>query len=134
MFFNPKFGFLGFFAIPYYVFVELLGPVIEILSYVALVVGLAFGFLDQETFILFFVAGILYGVMMSIASVILGEVYFSKYPKVIHFLTLIGISFIEAFGYRQMNMYWRLQGLKDYWQGKKAWGQMQRAGFNKPKT
>ncbi|AZZ36849.1 glycosyl transferase [Bdellovibrio sp. qaytius] len=132
MFFNPKFGFLGFFAIPYYIFVELLGPVVEVFSYVALIVGFTFQFLDQETFMLFFIAGVLYGVIMSIASVILGEVYFSKYPKVTQFLSLIGISFIEAFGYRQMNMWWRIQGLIDYWQGKKAWGQMQRSGFNKP--
>ena len=134
MFFNHKFGFLGLFAIPYYWFVELFGPIVEILSYVALFVGFGFGFLDQETFWLFFIAGILYGVIMSIASVLLGEIYFSKYPKVSQFLTLIGISFVEAFGYRQMNMWWRLQGLKDYWQGKKSWGQMHRTGFSKPKA
>ena len=129
MFLNPRYGILGLFAIPYFYIVELFGPVIEILSYISLVLGWSFGFLDQNALVLFFVSGVLYGVLMNIAAVLVGETYFSKYPKLHQFAALLGISVLESFGYRQMNFWWRLNGLYDYARGKTSWGTMSRTGF-----
>ncbi len=129
MLLNPRYGFLGLFAIPYFFFVELLGPLIELLSYAALIIGSLLGVLERETLILYFVAGIFYGILMNIAALVMSEIYFPKYPQVRQFLKLLSISFLEAFGYRQLNLIWRLEGLYDYWRGNKAWGKMQRKGF-----
>ncbi len=135
MILNPHFGGLGLFAIPYFFFVELLGPLVELASYATLLIGGLLGVLDRQTLILYFVAGIFYGILMNIAALLMGEIYFPKYPKVRQFLKLILISFLEAFGYRQLNLIWRLEGLYDYWRGNKSWGKMQRKGFqNNPPT
>ncbi len=131
MLLNPKYGALGLIAMPYFFFVELLGPVLEIISLICLALGAYFGILDSTSIVLYFVAGIFYGVLMNIASVLMGEIYFSKYPKFRQFLALVAISFVEAFGYRQLTLFWRLKGLSDYARGNKTWGKMSRIGFDK---
>jgi len=42
---------------------------------------------------------------------------------------LIVFCFLEHFPYRQMHLYWRLQGLWEYMRGDLAWGKMKRVGF-----
>ncbi len=131
MVFNPQFGTLGLIAMPYFFFVELLGPVFELVSLICLALGAYFGILDPHSIMLYFIAGVFYGVLMNIASVLMGEIYFSKYPKLHQFLALVAISFVEAFGYRQLTLYWRVKGLWDYSRGNKTWGKMSRVGFDK---
>lgn len=129
MLLNPKYGFLGIFAVPYFFFVELFGPIVELLSIVCLILGATFQFLDHDTMVLYFVAGVFYGILMNIASLLIGEIYFSKYPKISQFATLLAVSLVEAIVYRPMTLWWRLQGLYDYFAGNKSWGTMSRVGF-----
>ena len=130
MLFNPKYGVLGLFAFPYYFFVELLGPLVELLALICLIIGSLAGVLERETVILFFAAGFLYGLIMTLFALLIEERYFSKYPKPSQFLLLMAISVLEAFGYHQINVFWRIRGLYDYWRGNTQWGQMKRSGFS----
>ena len=41
--FNPRFGAMGLVVVPYFVLIELLAPVVELLGLVAVAVGLVFG-------------------------------------------------------------------------------------------
>jgi cellulose synthase/poly-beta-1,6-N-acetylglucosamine synthase-like glycosyltransferase len=129
MLLNPRFGLLGLFAFPYFFFVELMGPLIEVLSLICLGLGAAFGILNRESIILYFIAGIFYGILMNISSILMGEIYFSKYPKLRQFAALVAVSLVEAVGYRQLTLFWRLEGLYDYCRGNKSWGTMKRVGF-----
>jgi cellulose synthase/poly-beta-1,6-N-acetylglucosamine synthase-like glycosyltransferase len=131
MLMNPRFGALGLIAMPYFFFVELFGPVIEVVSLICLAIGAYLGLLNSESIALYFLAGVFYGVLMNIASVLIGEVYFSKYPGLRQFGALLAISLVEAFGYRQLTLLWRLKGLKDYARGNKSWGKMSRVGFDR---
>jgi hypothetical protein len=38
-------------------------------------------------------------------------------------------TLMENFGYRQLNVYWRLRGLWKFLRGRKDWGAMERKGF-----
>lgn len=131
--FNPRFGALGLFAMPYFFFVELLGPLVEVFSYLAIVTAWSLGILDQELLALFFLVGVLYGAMMSVASLVLEERYFARYPRLRDIALLMIVGVLESFGWRQLNAVWRLAGLFDFLRGKKGWGQMARIGFGRPK-
>lgn len=129
MFLNPRYGVIGLAAMPYFVIVELFGPLIEFLGYLILVVMIAMNILNLEMMILFFIVALFYGVMYSVGAVLLEEISFQRYPKPSDLALLLSIGVIENFGYRQMTMWWRVKGFWDYFRGKKSWGTMQRKGF-----
>jgi len=134
MFLNPQYGVIGMAAMPYFVFVELLGPVIEFFGYVAMVVLLIMGSLNLQLGILFFIVALFYGVMYSVGAVLLEELSFQRYPNPRDLAMLLSFGVLENFGYRQLTAWWRVKGIWDYFRGKKAWGSMQRKGFSTSKT
>jgi cellulose synthase/poly-beta-1,6-N-acetylglucosamine synthase-like glycosyltransferase len=129
MFLNPKYGIVGLAAMPYFVLVELLGPVIEFVGYLTLFALIALNALNAEMTILFFIVAVFYGSMYSVGAVLLEEVSFQRYPKPFDLALLLSVGVIENFGYRQMTLWWRVKGFWDYFRGKKSWGTMQRKGF-----
>jgi cellulose synthase/poly-beta-1,6-N-acetylglucosamine synthase-like glycosyltransferase len=134
MVFNERYGVVGTLAMPYFLLVELLGPVIEAFGYVSLIVLLALDRVDPTMTGLFLVAAIVYGVMFSVGAVLLEEISFRRYPNPKHLALLLVMGIIENFGYRQITVYWRLKGLWKYMRGEKAWGKMERAGFQQAKA
>ena len=130
MIFNPRYGFLGLFAFPYFLFVELLGPVFEVLSLLAIVILLCTeGSQHISDFSLYFVVGLLYGAILSICSVVIEEVYFCKYDRARQFLTLFVAALVESILYRPLSSFWRISGLFTYLRGDKSWGQIKRIGL-----
>ena len=133
MFLNPQYGVVGMAAMPYFVFVELLGPVIEFFGYLAMVVLFIMGSLNLQLGILFFIVALCYGVMYSVGAVLLEELSFQRYPHPRDLALLLSFGVLENFGYRQLTAWWRVKGIWDYFRGKKAWGSMQRKGFSTSK-
>ena len=131
MLFNPRYKVLGLVSTPYFMFIELLGPVIEALGYFAVGIGLYYGMVNIEIFILFFVVSVIYGVMFSISSVMLEEISFHRYPRTRDLIKLLILSVVENFGYRQITVWWRIKAFWDYARGVQTWGTMTRVGFKK---
>lgn len=129
MLFNPRYGVVGMLAMPFYLVFEALGPIIELTGYVVTIVALLFGWLDWRFAELFFLAAIVYGAVLSVASVALEELSFRRYPKVTDLLRLALYGVLENFGYRQLATWWRIVGVIDYVRGKQEWGTMKRKGF-----
>jgi hypothetical protein len=80
--------------------------------------------------ILLLLVAILFGVVLSTLSVLLDELCFHVYyrPRDIAMMLFIGV--VENFGYRQLNVIWRLQGIWQWLRGKQGgWGAMQRKGI-----
>lgn len=130
MFFNPRYHQIGLFAMPAHALIELLGPVVELGGYFT--VGLAYfmGILDFHFFLLFLVLAILYGVFLSVGSVLLSEITYRRYPSWSNLLQLIIYGILENFGYRQLNAWWRLKGIMQFFfNNKKAWEQMEKCSF-----
>jgi cellulose synthase/poly-beta-1,6-N-acetylglucosamine synthase-like glycosyltransferase len=129
MFLNPRFGSVGLFGMPYFTFFEVLGPVIELLGYAMTILGLIFGLIRVDTAILFFSVSMLFGMMLSLASVLLEEFTLRKYAGARDLLVLLSAAVLESVGFRQLTAIWRLQGLIDGMRGKSGWGKMERRGF-----
>jgi len=131
MLFNKRYGVLGLLSVPYFVLIELFGPVIEAIGYVAVGVGFYLGMINIEIFTLFFIVSVIYGVMFSISAVMLEEISFHRYPRTRDLLKLLVLGVVENFGYRQITVWWRIKAFWDYWRGVKTWGAMTRVGFKK---
>jgi len=129
IFLNPKYGWVGLLAFPYFVIFEMLGPIIEFVGYAIFILSCFMGMIDYPFAALFLTVAILYGVILSVLSVILEEISFRKYPKTRHLLTLFCASILENFGYRQLTTWWRFQAILQYLFGARSWGKMEKKGF-----
>ena len=141
MLFNRDYGFVGLFSVPYYFIFELLGAPIEFLGYLCLPVLFFFDDFNYTYFILFFAFSVLYGIVLSVAAVIVSAwpartsetdvsgsslLYFED-SKDLAILLLYAV--LENFGYRQMTVWWRVRGTIDYFRGKHGWDKFERKGF-----
>ena len=125
---NRRYGRIGTFVMPYYVFFEIMGPVIEMTGYIVVPASYFLGLLDFRFFMLFLVLAFFYGVFLSTAGIFLEELTFRRYPRWRHLFRLLLYGVLENFGYRQMNAFWRLQALVQYFFGKRKWEQVQGKG------
>lgn len=128
MFLNPKYGRLGFLAMPFYLFVELLSPIVELAGYIIVAISFWIGVINIQFALLFLTAAILLGMILSVLSVLMEELTFRKYDRLRDVLILILFAFLENLGYRQIHAWWRFRGLIDFLRGKKGWGEMTRMG------
>lgn len=127
--FNPRFGWLGMFSLPYYLLFEALGPVVEVAGYGVTVGAVGFGLIDWHYAELLFLVAVVFGALNSVAAVLLDELSFRRYPRLrdVSMLALVGV--LENFGYRQLTTLWRIRGIVDFLRGKQSWGAMTRKGF-----
>lgn len=114
---------------PYFVFVELLAPVVEALGLVGLVFGLLFGLLDLKFALLFYLTAYALGTALTAFTLVLEDISFHRYESFRDRFRLFGLALIENFGYRQLTVFWRLRGLWKFLRGRKDWGAMERKGF-----
>jgi cellulose synthase/poly-beta-1,6-N-acetylglucosamine synthase-like glycosyltransferase len=129
MMLRPRYGAIGMLALPYFFLFEALAPILELSGYAITLVALAFGLIDWRFAQLLFVAAVLYGTLISLASVMLEEVSFRRYPRVLDLLQLVFLGVLENFGYRQLTMWWRVRGIIDFLRNRQGWGTMTRKGF-----
>ena len=122
-------GVLGWFALPYFTLFEVFGPVVETAGTMITVAGLVAGLISPVTAAEFFLVSVLFGMALSLAAVLLEAMTVPKYPAPRDLGRLAFASMLESFGYRQLNGWWRLEGLIDAWRGRGGWGRMERRGF-----
>lgn len=128
MLFNPQFGRIGMSVLPYYVLFEILGPVIEVLGYLFVIISFFIGILSFDFLMLFLFLAIFYGVFLSTASIFLEELTFRRYPKWSHLFKLLLYGVLENFGYRQLNSFWRFHALIQFLCGKRKWEHVHKKG------
>jgi cellulose synthase/poly-beta-1,6-N-acetylglucosamine synthase-like glycosyltransferase len=131
MLFNPRYGRIGLFAMPFFAFGEMLAPLIELLGYVITVVGLAFGMVNVSFALLFVLVAWGYGMLLSIWAVVLEEVSFRRYRRFGDLFRLLLFAGLENFGFRQCTVWWRLKAFVSVWRRAHVWGDMTRKGFGK---
>jgi hypothetical protein len=134
MLFNPRYGTVGLLGMPYFFLFEFLGPVVELMGYIALPLGLLLGFVDVEFAVVFFLAAVGLGTLLSVAAVFLEELRLRRYPRWLDVLKLTLYGILENFGYRQINTVWRALAIVSFLRKNTDWGAMERRGFDPAKT
>jgi cellulose synthase/poly-beta-1,6-N-acetylglucosamine synthase-like glycosyltransferase len=129
MLLRPTYGRAGMLAFPYFFFLEMLGPVIELLGYVSFAITIAAGRADWYFVSAFLAVAVVFGGVLSLSAVALEELSFRRYPKIRDLLQLFGLAALENLGYRQLNTWWRVKGTISAVRGVGGWGKMTRKGF-----
>jgi cellulose synthase/poly-beta-1,6-N-acetylglucosamine synthase-like glycosyltransferase len=131
MVFSPRAGVIGFVALPFMILFELLGPIVEAVGYVAMVMLWLLHLIPLQSFLVFLFLSVGMGVLLSTNAIFLERLSFQMYPRVGQQLILFAAGIAENFGYRQMTAAFRLVGLfKWLFSGKarSAWGEIVREG------
>jgi cellulose synthase/poly-beta-1,6-N-acetylglucosamine synthase-like glycosyltransferase len=127
MLLNPRYGPIGMIAMPYFVVVELLGPVIELLGIITVILGLLLDRVDTQISMILFLIMVIYGSLLSVGAVLFEQWCFGRYNKVSDLLRLSFFALSEAFWFRPLMTAWRFKGLIQAIRGKQhQWGDMVR--------
>lgn len=129
MLLNPRYGVIGMVAYPYYFFLEMLGPFLELGGYIGFGVALATGRGSAVYAGSFIALSCVFGMALSIGSITLEELTFRRYTRKSDLARLFALGFLENLGYRQILGYWRVKGILSLFRNAKGWGAMERKGF-----
>ena len=132
MLLNPRYGTAGMVALPYFLVVEAIAPLMEIIGLVVLAVGIGGGWLPTSALAPVALA-YLAAITASYLVLILDDIVFSTYRRTRDRVLLMGHVLFEQLVFRPLTAVWRLWGLRLFLQGRTEWGAQQRRGFN-PQT
>jgi cellulose synthase/poly-beta-1,6-N-acetylglucosamine synthase-like glycosyltransferase len=128
MLFNSSYGVIGWFSFPFHLYVEGLGSVVEFVGYFMVPLALLFGMVPVPLFVLFVFLSIAYGAFLSVGSVLLEELTYRRYPSFRDLMTLLGYAALENIGYRQLVLFYRVQGVFRFMTGFRTWEKVVHVG------
>lgn len=131
MMFNPRYGAVGLISMPYFLIVEFLGPVIELIGYILMIFSPFISGVYTSFALMLFLLAVIYGSLLSTSAVLLEEWSLRRYPKVVDLVRLFMYSLSEAFWFRPMTVIWRVEGIVHLVKGNSGWGEMSRKGVSK---
>lgn len=132
LFFRPRLGLLGWLVLPYF-FLELVAPVVELTGMALVPVLWWLGWLNNVAFVLYLLLAFFVGMLFSLWAVLVEEFTYRRYTRWRELVRLLFYGLVEHFGYHQMVLVWRLQGIIEYFRGRREWGAQRRAGFRRPR-
>jgi len=125
--FNPKAGLLGMVTMPFLLFCEGFGPLIEVAGYAIMISGFAFGLISWNGFLGFMAVALGLGIVLTLTSLLLEGLVYDTYPRLRQVFALMLAAVMENFGYRQLTAIWRVQGIWRWLRGSDSnWGRMER--------
>ncbi len=110
--------------------IDVLGPIAEVIGYLLIPAFWAIGALNIDFILAYVGLFFLFGVFISVCTLILEEMELRRVPHARDLAKLAYIAIIENFGYRQLNNVWRVIGWWEFLRKKKSWGEMTRKGFS----
>ena len=129
MLFNRKYGLVGNFSFPFHLYVEALGAVVEFLGYFMVPLAIILGLVPAMLYLLFVLLSLAYGGLLSIGAVLLEELTYRRYPEYRDLAKLLWFAFIENIGYRQLVLYYRLEGVVRFLTGSRHWEKVTHVGI-----
>lgn len=131
MLLNPKYGAIGMISLPYYWFVEAMGPVIEFLGVFYVILTFFFGQVYFEFIIMLSAFFLIYGGIYTIGALLLDSYTINDHVSTRALFRMVIISMTEVFWYRPLNVFWRLEGIYQTLKGNTEWGEMEKSGFSR---
>ena len=131
MLFNRRSGAAGWVAFPFMLFFEFLGPIIEVVGYVSMIVLALCGLVQLDVFLIFLAAAVGMGILLSVNAMLLEELSFGLYSRPAQQLRLFVVAILENFGYRQLNSIWRFSATIRWMFSRRkrhSWGRISRDG------
>jgi cellulose synthase/poly-beta-1,6-N-acetylglucosamine synthase-like glycosyltransferase len=126
---NPRYGRVGMLGFGHILLVDVIAPVVELTGYALIPAFWLMGLLSDAYLMAFLATTFAFGVVVSVGALALEEAELRRFPRTGDLLRLTLAAIVENFGYRQLNNFWRVQGLIQMLRGSHAWGEMSRKGF-----
>jgi cellulose synthase/poly-beta-1,6-N-acetylglucosamine synthase-like glycosyltransferase len=123
-------GALGAIAMPFQVMYEALSPIMEVVGYGLVILMMVRGIMTWKTLALFFFASMTLGINLSFLAVFLEMRFSPTRLPLMDILKLILGAVFECIGIRQLQVFWRWEGMIRWmFKSKSTWGTMTRKGF-----
>ena len=133
MLFNPKYGKAGTVGMPFFLFIELFGPLMEFIGYISFILFFIFNMLNPVFALLFFMISILWGMWLNTAAVTLDNFVQHKYESLFDSYKIAILGSFEYIGYRQLVAVERL--ISTFQVTRTHWGKAERKDLtNEDKT
>lgn len=124
--FKPRYGFVGLFGVPFFLFAEGAGRIVEATSYAVVPLAVLLGVFDPWHALLLTGLAMAYGVFLTWLS-LFSEVWSTRqYDRSRDVAALMGYAVVEFVGYRQWRTVVSMIGLVEYLRGENDWGAMER--------
>jgi len=128
MLFRPRYGIVGMFSLPFHLHVEALGTIVEFLGYLLVPFSFFGGLISPALLILFILLGLTYGGFLSVGAVLLEEMTYRRYPRSKDLFVLFAYAMLENVGYRQIILFFRVQGILKFLVGSHRWEKVMHDG------
>jgi cellulose synthase/poly-beta-1,6-N-acetylglucosamine synthase-like glycosyltransferase len=132
MLFSARYGRIGLLLLPYMWVFELFAPIMELAGYATILAAALAGSLSPRLALQFLLFGYAFATALSVGGVLLEEITYRRYASWRDVSRLLVFCFVEHFPYRQLNLWWRLQGMWRYLRRDTAWGELKRTGLADP--
>jgi hypothetical protein len=127
--FNPRYGSVGLFAVPFHFFFEMLGPIVELGGYGVVVLAVLLHQLNVRFLYLFLSVAVLYGIVVSLVGILLQGIVLRSYPR-LRSLARMGLyAVLDNVGYRQLTSWWRTKAYVTFYTRRASWGKIDRGGY-----
>ena len=121
MLFRRQYGVVGLFSLPFHLYVEALGTIVEFLGYFLVPISLFAGLVSPALLILLLMLGLAYSAFLSVGAVLLEEMTYRRYPRHRDLLLLLAYAVLENVGYRQLILLFRVEGIMRFLVGPHRW-------------
>jgi cellulose synthase/poly-beta-1,6-N-acetylglucosamine synthase-like glycosyltransferase len=121
LFFNPRYGTIGFLALPHLVIGELFAPIVEMAGYLGVLIVLAFRGAGGDFLWSLILVVLGYATLLSFWAILLERIGSRRSAGVRHLVLLSVWALVEPLGYRQMTLWFRLRAAWRFVRGEHSW-------------
>jgi cellulose synthase/poly-beta-1,6-N-acetylglucosamine synthase-like glycosyltransferase len=130
MLFNRKYGSTGIIGMPFHLFMEVCGCVVEALGTLVLIpVSLIVLGTPLPIFLLFLLLAVAYGTLLSMGSVVLEEMTLRRYPRLRDVMVLMAFAVAENIVYRQIVTFFKAYGVLQSLRRRRTWEVVEHKGL-----
>jgi cellulose synthase/poly-beta-1,6-N-acetylglucosamine synthase-like glycosyltransferase len=119
--FNRKYGLTGFLAFPYLIIAEMIQPVVEVLAFFSIFLGLLLGIVSGPFLCIFLGATWGLHLLVTLLALIFEITTFQGHRSLGEFFRCASVSAIENLGFRQICVVWRFFSFYRYFTGYNKW-------------
>lgn len=128
---NPRYGRIGMVAMPLLVIEDVIGPPMELIGYLLIPVCFALGILSPDIALAFLGLTFVFGTGISLGTLVLEEKQLRRTPNAADLGRIALAAVVENFGYRQINLWYRLRGIWRFLRNDASWAAVPRTGFDR---
>lgn len=127
--FNRRYGRIGMLGLPLVLLETLLVPIAELLGYAFVPLLLWLGMSSGWWLLAMLIVSLLFGTAVTLAALAIEETQMRRHEGIGDCALLVACAFLENLGYRQLNAWFRLRGLKSYLNRETKWLAVERQGL-----